>query len=401
MSKKRKYTIFGKDLDPEAIDQMENAMSLPVSVKGALMPDAHKGYGLPIGGILAADNAVIPYAVGVDIACRVKMSVLSVPFERYDRLRDQLKQALDSQTRFGFGQAFHSPKDHPVMDRNWGFCPVVAGLKEKAWKQLGTSGAGNHFAEFGRLSLTSPALGLEPGEYIALLTHSGSRGTGAAIAKHYSGLAQRLCPKLPGHLKHLAWLGMDREEGREYFRAMTLMGAYSSANHEVIHKAVLEDLGETPVATVENHHNFAFREKIGLRDVIVHRKGAIPAAKGVLGIIPGSMADPAFVVRGMGCDAAINSAAHGAGRRMSRTAAFKRFSQKELQHILIKAGVTLISAGLDEIPMAYKNINQVMSQQKGLVETLARFEPRLVKMAPSRSPKNRPGKYRKHQGRKP
>ncbi len=395
MTKPPKYTIFGEDLDPAAIDQMENAMSLPVAVKGALMPDAHKGYGLPIGGVLATDNAVIPYAVGVDIACRVKMSVLPLPFDRFDDLRGELKQTLEEQTRFGYGRAFKRPKDHAVMDRDWGFCPTVKGLKDKAWKQLGTSGSGNHFAEFGCLTCDTKALGLTPGDYIALLTHSGSRGTGAAIAKHYSTLAQKLCTKLPKHLKHLAWLAMERAEGQEYFRAMTLMGEYSAANHDIIHESVLEAIGERPVITVENHHNFAFREKIGLREVIVHRKGAVPAAPGTLGIIPGSMADPTYVVRGLGNPESINSSAHGAGRVMSRTAAFNTFTSKDLIDILTKRGVTLISAGLDEIPMAYKNIDAVMSQQKGLVETLARFEPKLVKMAPPESRSGRSGKRRR------
>ncbi|MCG8688592.1 MAG: RtcB family protein [Desulfobacterales bacterium] len=381
MAKKVKYTVFGQDLDPAAIEQMENAISLPVSVKGALLPDAHKGYGLPIGGVLATDNAVIPYAVGVDIACRVKMSVLPISFDQFDDLRGQLKQVLDKETRFGYGKDYKHPNTHPVMDRDWGFCPTVANLKDKAWKQLGTSGAGNHFAEFGRLSIKQKALNLSPGDYIALITHSGSRGTGAAIAKHYSTLAQKCCRKLPKHLKHLAWLDMDKEEGIEYFKAMTLMGEYSAANHDIIHKKIFNALGENPAATVENHHNFAFKEKIGLRQVIVHRKGAVPASKGTLGIIPGTMTDPAYVVKGLGNEESINSSAHGAGRLMSRTAAFKRFSQKDLQNVLTKNKVTLISAGLDEIPMAYKNIDQVMSQQKGLVEILAKFTPRLVKMA--------------------
>jgi len=397
MPKKPKYTIFGKDLDPAALEQMDAAMALPISVKGALMPDAHKGYGLPIGGVLAADNAVIPYAVGVDIACRVKLSVLPIPFDQYERIRGELKIALDRETRFGYGKEFRRPKPHDVMDMDWEFCPIVAGLKDKAWRQLGTSGSGNHFAEFGKLKVGSDklgtGLGLEPGEYLALLTHSGSRGTGAAIAKHYSSLAMDRHPKLPKHQKHLAWLSMDSQEGQEYFRAMTLMGAYSAANHDLIHQTVLGALGEKSIGGVENHHNFAFREKIGFRHVIVHRKGAVPAGKGMLGIIPGSMADPAYVIQGKGNEDAINSSAHGAGRIMSRTAAFKSFTQKDLTDILLKSGVTLISAGLDEIPMAYKSIDQVMSQQKGLVEIMARFEPRLVKMAPAKPRKAKPRKY--------
>jgi len=379
--KKKPYTIWGEDLDPQAMVQMENAMELSVAEKGALMPDAHKGYGLPIGGVLAVDNAVIPYAVGVDIACRVKMSVLPIAFSRYDTLRGHLKTVLDSQTRFGMGAAFKQPKNHPVMDEDWKFCHVTKALKDKAWHQLGTSGSGNHFAEFGKLSLDRDEMGLKKGNYIALLTHSGSRGTGAKIAKHYSDLAKSLHPKLARHLKDLAWLSMEKEPGITYYKAMELMGRYAAASHEIIHESIFRALGESPVLTIENHHNFAWKEKIGLRNFIIHRKGAIPASRGKMGIIPGSMADPSFVIKGLGNENAINSAAHGAGRAMSRTAAMKLFTFKDLQGILQKKQITLISAGLDEIPMAYKNIHQVMDQQKDLVETMAIFEPRLVKMA--------------------
>ncbi|HGY11955.1 MAG TPA: RtcB family protein [Desulfobacterales bacterium] len=382
MTKKVKFTIWGKDLDPAAVSQMEDAVSLSVSVKGALMPDAHLGYGLPIGGVLAVKDAVIPYAVGVDIACRMKLSVLPIPFTGYEDHKQLLRQALETQTNFGVGEEFSRPRQHRVMDEDWSFCPVVKSLKDKAHKQLGTSGSGNHFAEFGKLSLARDDIGLKAGEYLALLTHSGSRGAGARIASHYSKLAKRLHPELGKPLNNLAWLDMKKEEGIEYFKAMELMGRYASASHEIIHNAVLGFMGEKPIATIENHHNFAWKEKIGLRSVIVHRKGATPAGLGTLGVIPGSMADPGFIVRGLGNDDALKSAAHGAGRRMSRTAAMKQFCFKDLQDILQKKEITLISAGLDEIPMAYKNIEDVMDQQKGLVEIVAKFEPKLVKMAP-------------------
>ena len=256
-------------------------------------------------------------------------------------------------------------------------------MKDKAYKQLGTSGAGNHFAEFGILTVTKEELGLKKGEYLAFLTHSGSRGAGAAIAKYYSSLAKKMHHELPKSLHNLAWLDMDKEEGQEYFKAMELMGKYSSANHEVIHDSVLNYLGEEVLCFVENHHNFAFKEKIDNRDCIVHRKGATPAQKGVLGVIPGSMATPGFIVKGKGNELSINSAAHGAGRRMSRRAAKKRFEFRELNKLLKQKQVTLISAGLDEAPMAYKDIEEIMDQQKGLVEIIARFDPRLVKMAPA------------------
>lgn len=389
MEKKAPYVIFGKDLEPGAISQMEDAVRLPVSVKGALMPDAHMGYGLPIGGVLAVKDAVIPYAVGVDIACRMKLSVISIPFDAYHDHEPRFKQALETRTRFGVGEEFSKPRPHPVMDEDWNISPVVKSLKDVAHKQLGTSGSGNHFAEFGKLILSQDDMGLKKGEYIAFLTHSGSRGAGAQIADYYSNLAKRLHPELGKPPNHLAWLDMKKGDGLEYFKAMELMGRYAAANHQIIHDSVLDFLGESSMAMVENHHNFAWKEKIGLLDVIVHRKGATPAGKGVIGIIPGSMADPGFIVRGLGNEDSLRSAAHGAGRRMSRNAALKQFSYKDLQSIMKERQITLLSAGLDEIPMAYKNIKDVMGQQTDLVEIVAKFEPKLVKMAPPDRKKSR------------
>lgn len=375
------YAVWGKNPDPEALGQLDNACSLPVSIRGALMPDAHMGYGLPIGGVLAVRNAVIPYAVGVDIACRVKMSVLDLPFGEYEALEERLRTALENETKFGVGEAFKKPKNHRVMDEDWSFCHTVKALKDIAWKQLGTSGSGNHFAEFGSLTLTKEDLGLKPGRYLTLLTHSGSRGAGATVAKHYSKLASRLHPELPKHIRDLAWIDLDRSEGVEYFKAMELMGKYSSANHDVIHQGILGNLGAISLLTLENHHNFAWKMQYEGEEVIVHRKGATPAGRGILGIIPGSMTAPGFVVRGLGNIDSLNSAAHGAGRKMSRSAAIKQFDQQYMNRILKEKGVTLISAGLDEAPMAYKDIFEVMDEQRDLVEIVARFDPKLVKMA--------------------
>ena len=381
MSPKAPYTIFGRNIDPEAIQQMEDALSLPVAVKGALMPDAHMGYGLPIGGVLAVKGAVIPYAVGVDIACRMKLSVLSVPFNEFQAYKDSFRAVLETCTRFGVGAEYSRPKAHPVMDEDWNISTFALSLKDMAHKQLGTSGSGNHFAEFGKLTLYRDDLDLKSGEYLSLLTHSGSRGPGAKIADYYSNIAKQMHPELGKPLNNLAWLELKKEEGSEYLKAMELMGRYASANHEIIHNTVLDFLNESALATVENHHNFAWKEKIGLREVMVHRKGATPAAKGLLGIIPGSMADSGYLVRGLGNEEAICSAAHGAGRLLSRSAAMKQFGFKDLQELMQKKGISLISAGIDEIPLAYKNIDEVMGQQKDLVEIIAKFEPVLVKMA--------------------
>ncbi len=381
-----KYRQWGEGLEHEAVMQMEKACLLPVAVAGALMPDAHVGYGLPIGGVLATDNTVIPYAVGVDIACRMKMTVLDVPIRELERRSERLTRAIEAETRFGVGATFKNRRRHEVLDADWDVSPVTKKNKDRAWSQLGTSGSGNHFVEFGLFTSHGPIHGLEAGTYLALLSHSGSRGTGAAVCDHYSKLAVTQFPDLPSELKRLAWLSLDSQEGQEYWAAMELMGRYAAANHALIHQHVAANLGAEVLLDLENHHNFAWKEKHVIngveQDLIVHRKGATPAGQGVLGIIPGSMASPGFVVSGKGNPESLNSASHGAGRVMSRTQANKTFEWKKVNAFLREKGVTLISAGLDEVPMVYKNIHEVMAAQKDLVTILGQFDPKLVKMAP-------------------
>ncbi len=379
------YRQWGQDIEAQSLEQMANACSLPVAVRGALMPDAHPGYGLPIGGVLATRNAVIPYAVGVDIACRMKLSVYDIPLNRL--LRDggsgRFTEALQAETKFGVGAFFREKRQHPVMDEDWSVSPITRAGKDKAWQQLGTSGSGNHFVEFGEIEISDTTLGIPPGTYVALMSHSGSRGTGASVAAHYSRLARERRPELPKELQHLAWLDMDTEAGQEYWAAMELMGRYAAANHACIHKRVAANLGLEPILDVENHHNFAWKEQHDGEELIVHRKGATPAGEGALGIIPGSMASPAYIVRGKGNADALNSASHGAGRVMSRKAAASKLRWKDAQQLLKERGVTLISAGIDEVPFVYKDIDEVMAAQSDLVEPVARFFPRIVKMAPA------------------
>ena len=390
LARKVPYRQWGRDLDAQSVQQMDRACALPVAVAGALMADAHVGYGLPIGGVLATENAVIPYAVGVDIACRMKLSVLDMPLDtlQSDRGKDRLTKAISAETRFGVGARFKKRRNHPVLDRKWSVSPVTRKARDKAWSQLGTSGSGNHFVEFGELTLNEPLKGLDTGTYLALLSHSGSRGTGAMVASHYSRLAMSMHPELPREQRHLAWLDLDSEPGQEYWSAMELMGHYAAANHACIHRHMARNLGAEVLLDLENHHNFAWRERISIarqnpdREVVVHRKGATPAGRGVLGIIPGSMASPAFVVRGKGNRDAMNSAAHGAGRVMSRKRAMRSLNWQDANRMLRERGVTLISAGLDEVPFVYKNIEEVMAAQTDLVDIVARFDPRLVKMAP-------------------
>ncbi len=381
------YKIYGAEyIEAEALKQMDIAIRLPIAVKGALMPDAHLGYGLPIGGVLATNDEVIPYGVGVDIGCRVCMSVFPNPVTDLVKRKDYLRTILIDNTRFGFAE-FEKPTDHDVLSRpEFNETEIVRNLKDKAYRQIGTSGGGNHFVEFGWLDLeqTDEQIGIGVGTYLALLSHSGSRGFGAAVAKHYTELAMEIC-RLPGHARHLAWLSLASGEGEEYWRAMNLAGEYARANHHQIHQRIAKTLGETPLACIENHHNFAWKEADASgREWIVHRKGATPAHKDVLGVIPGSMTLPGFIVRGRGVEASINSASHGAGRVMSRRKAKKNLSEGDIRSQLKHYGVDLTGGGLDEAPQVYKNIHKVMNAQRELVEILGSFTPKIVRMCGDR-----------------
>jgi tRNA-splicing ligase RtcB len=376
------YQTWGTDIDTGAHEQMRIACQVPTAVGAALMPDAHIGYGLPIGGVLACENAVIPYAVGVDIACRMKLSVLDQPVESITKDFNRYKEALNGGTRFGVGVEHRPAQSHAVMDRDWSVTRITRERKDTAWRQLGTSGSGNHFVEFGVLSLPSADkdLGLEAGEYVALLSHSGSRGAGAAICSTYSAIAQASLPRRYQDLGRLAWLSLDSEAGQEYWAAMNLMGEYAAANHAVIHRLVAKLLGAEIIGGVENHHNFAWKERHQGRELVVHRKGATPAGTGVLGVIPGTMADPAFVVRGLGNPQSLNSASHGAGRRMSRKKANDMFRFQAVRKDLEARGVHVLAAGSDEVPGVYKDIREVMAAQEDLVEIVGQFDPKIVRM---------------------
>lgn len=378
------YKVYGpKGIEQGAINQIEIASKLPVAVGAALMPDAHQGYGLPIGGVLAVENAVIPYGVGVDIGCRMCLTVYDLPENYTQRYKTELKGHLLQNSVFGAGKGFDKPMEDAVLERKeFEEIGIVKQLKDKAWKQIGSSGGGNHFVEFGTVEITDVdnEFGVKTGTYIGLLTHSGSRGMGAGIANYYTKVAMQTT-RLPKEAKHLAWLNLDTEAGMEYWLAMNLAGDYASACHHHIHKRMAKSMGEKPLFMVENHHNFAWKEEVDGKELIVHRKGATPAGKGVLGIIPGSLTLPGFIVRGKGSLASLNSASHGAGRVMSRTKAKSRFTRKDVKQVLGKHGVTLIGGGVDEAPMVYKDIHQVMADQQDLVEVIGTFQPKIARMA--------------------
>ncbi len=299
------FRVFGQAfIEDGALQQMNTAMRLPVSMGGSLMPDAHQGYGLPIGGVLATNNAVIPFGVGVDIGCRMCLTIYDVPAVYLKGHLAKFKQMLMEHTRFGINCSFEKPIDDEIFERPlFNEMPLLRQLKDRAYRQIGTSGSGNHFVEFGEVTIQDPnnEWDLETTKtYIGILSHSGSRGLGANIAQTYTKIAMEKCP-LPNEAKHLAWLDLDTQAGQEYWLAMNLAGDYASACHHQIHRRLAKALGAKPLAIIENHHNFAWKEIINEKECIVHRKGATPAAKGVLGIIPGSMTSPGYIVKGYDC----------------------------------------------------------------------------------------------------
>ena len=372
--------VCGEDIDPVAVSQLTLALRLPIALGGALMPDAHVGYALPIGGVFAAHRAVAPAMVGVDIGCRMHLSLYAVPPAEFRVQRDALFRDLLAVTTFGIGENNHRDIDHPILDSDrWQLTAQTRGLLPKARQQIGTSGSGNHFAELVVGERLRDESGL-PEAFCGLLTHSGSRGVGYAIANHYMRLAASETAKTARVPKMYEWLSLDSDAGREYWAAMELAGGFAQACHEVIHAEFAKRAGLTAFQTVQNHHNFAWRDG---PDRVIHRKGATPAESGTLGIIPGSMGSASYIVRGEGKPDALHSASHGAGRVGSRTAARDAISLGDVKRQLKRQDILVEGLSADEAPGAYKDIERVMSLQveAGLVTPLARMMPIAVRMA--------------------
>lgn len=383
------YKIYNSHVTIEqgALDQMDRAMSLPISVQGALMPDAHTGYGLPIGGVWLTKNAIVPYAVGVDIGCSVRYTEMDAKYSDFSE--KELENILQRETVFGVGGEMYASEHallqdlksdeelHYTVEKLLRACekdPFIGSMMKKLVTQMGTSGSGNHFVEFGTNSKGN----------LCFVSHSGSRGTGAAVCAHYTKIAKELHPELIGEEANLAWLPIDlgtlnkNHEGDAYFNSMYLMNVYALLNHRIIAHRIIRRLKKNIITAVANSHNFAegFFAEDG-SSLILHRKGATPAHYGSYGYIPGTMRDPGYLVQGKGVQDSLNSCSHGAGRAMSRKKAKESFKSMD------NCGVNLISAGRDEHPDAYKNIADVMESQKDLISIEETFTPRIVKMAPA------------------
>lgn len=379
------YYIYGEDnIDQLAKSQMDTAMKLPASVAGALMPDGCAGYGLPIGGVLATtDDIVIPYAVGKDIGCRMSLTILDAGTDYFEKYHDRAVDALINNTAFGLDGIPPFKQYHPLFDRcEFRDISILKKSRGKAIRQLASSGKGNHFVDICEVEVhPESALRIPEGRYVGILSHSGSRGLGAAIADNYTAIAKETC-KLPRQAGPFAWLSLDTEAGQEYWKCMEIAGEYSAVNHECIHYNVAKALRLKALVNVSNHHNFAWRETLpDGQKVIIHRKGATPAHPGELGIIPGSMATPGYIVSGKGCADSLYSASHGAGRLMSKLDAYNSISQYALKKYLTEHNVTLISGTTEEAPQAYKDIDNVMKSQNELVNIEGTIIPRIVRMS--------------------
>ena len=241
------YSIYGQEnIDQLAISQMEMAMRLPITVSGALMPDGCAGYGLPIGGVLATtDNIVIPYAVGKDIGCRMSLTILDAGADFLEKHQDRAVEALINNTAFGLDGILPFKQYHALFDKSeFREIPILKKLREKAVRQLGSSGKGNHFVDICEVELPQTnALNLPEGKYVGILSHSGSRGLGANIADYYTTIAKETC-RLPRQAGPFAWLSLKSDAGQEYWKCMEIAGEYSAINHEFILYVAFQIIGK-------------------------------------------------------------------------------------------------------------------------------------------------------------
>ncbi|WP_181806441.1 RtcB family protein [Streptomyces shenzhenensis] len=365
-----------------ALQQLRNVATLPW-IKGlAVMPDVHYGKGATVGSVIAMQGAVCPAAVGVDIGCgmsavKTSLTANDLPGD-LSRLRSKIEQAIP------VGRGMHAepvePGDfHGLATAGWaefwgrfdGVAEAVKFREERAHQQMGTLGSGNHYVE----------VSLDGEGSVWLTLHSGSRNIGKELAEHHIGVAQKL-PHNQGLVdRDLAVFVSDTPQMAAYRNDLYWAQEYAKHNRSIM-MALLKDVirkefkkaKPTFGTEVSCHHNYVAEERYEGMDLLVTRKGAIRAGAGDLGIIPGSMGTATYIVKGLGNEKAFNSASHGAGRRMSRNAAKRRFSTKDLEEQTRGVECRKDSGVVDEIPAAYKPIDQVMDQQRDLVEVVAKLK---------------------------
>ncbi len=364
------------DLSLDEQNMLRNVSRLPCLYKHvALMPDAHLGIGSMVGSVVATKDAVIPATIGVDIGCG--MSAVKTPFKSgiLDGKLKDLRHEIERAIPVGFN-AHKETDDTAARWKGWDnfedLIESVQDRKVKAMKQLGTLGGGNHFLE----------VCLDTEDNVWLMLHSGSRNIGKEIAERHIATAKTLhrLNELPD--PNLAYFIQGTDEFKNYWRDLEWAQGYAMMNRQVMMKRLLKSFNRMfnkqkefrPEIAVNCHHNYVALEEHFGEKVFVTRKGAINAESGRYGIIPGSMGAKSFIIKGLGNPQSYNSCSHGAGRKMSRTAAKKRFTREDLERMTKGVECRKDSGVIDEIPGAYKDIDQVMRNQSDLVEIVAELK---------------------------
>lgn len=381
----RIFTPRGETIPIPVIDQLRTALSIPPAIRGALMPDGHLGYSMPIGGVIALENSISPAYIGRDIACMVQLTTYDIFPQDFEEHRTFFADALKEATSFGVGSMGRKDIDDSVMNKYlWDELPILKENKDMARAQLGSSGAGNHFADLvlGKTLQDTPVFEFAGETFVGLLTHSGSRGIGYRVAQHYMNLAEKETAKIAtGIPKGHGWLSLESELGQEYWEVMQLMGTYARANHGIIHDH-FATFANNPIETTQlfSRHNFAWKDDED-KTTIIHRKGATPAHKEELGLIPGTSGTPSYVTEGLGNDEALNSSSHGAGRNHSRTMAKALFEKAEFDNHMATNKILHTGIDTDETFKAYKDIEKVMLAQDGtILNRVAQLDPAVVIM---------------------
>ncbi len=375
-SEKLPIKIWASDLEESALLQAKNLANLPFAFKHiAIMPDSHFGYGMPIGGVLATKNVIIPNAVGVDIGCGIsacKTSLKEIDIEIIKKIMGEIRQEIP----VGFNH--HSKKqDESLMPELDGEYIIVKDEYEKALTQISTLGGGNHFIELQK----------DMDGFIWIMIHSGSRNFGLKIANYYNNLAKDLNIKWHSAVpkEHdLAFLPIDSNEGKWYLKEMQYAVDFAYVNrYQMIRKVIdiinnnYDDLiGFEQIINIA--HNYVIQENHFGENVWVHRKGATLARKDTIGIIPGSQGTKSYIVKGLENPQSFNSCSHGAGRRIGRKQAQRELNLEEEIKKMDSQGIIhgiRNKKDLDEAPSSYKNIDSVMKNQSDLVEILVELKP--------------------------
>jgi len=362
--------IFGEH-DAATVAQMRNCMAVGNVVAGVICADGHLGYAQPVGGVIAYEKQISISGVGFDIGCGNMAVRLDTPFSAIEGKVGDIIRDVQKVVSFGVGRTNDERVEHELFDDADAWRESDMGqYRNKAVNQLGTVGSGNHYVDLMR----------DEAGFVWIGVHFGSRGLGHTSATRYLKAAGGK----DGMNVPPAVIDEDSELGRRYIAAMELAGRYSYAGREWVIERVRKIIGGAVTDMVHNHHNYAWRENHGGRDLWVVRKGATPAFPGQRGFVGGSMGDDAVILEGVDSPearASLYSTVHGAGRLFGRKEAKRRFARTEMDRWLQERGVTLVGGDLDESPMAYRRLPEVIAQHSGSVKVLHTLRPFGVAMA--------------------